>query len=94
MQGRAIRGVVPEARLIYRAKPTETGKDPMANLKLTLTEDEAEILVDALEADLEGYVEAAKEARGNNNREDVKTFTEAAERIQTLLSRVQALLGD
>lgn len=66
----------------------------MANLKLTLTEDEAEILVDALEADLEGYVEAAKEARGNNNREDVKTFTEAAERIQTLLSRVQALLGD
>ncbi|HEX8058874.1 MAG TPA: hypothetical protein VF481_19550 [Novosphingobium sp.] len=66
----------------------------MANLKLTLTEDEAEILVDALEADLEGYVEAAKEARGNNNREDVKTFTEAAERIQALLGRVQALLGD
>jgi len=64
----------------------------MANLKLTLTEDEAEILVDALEADLEGYVEAAKEARGNNNREDVKTFTEAAERIQALMSKVQALL--
>jgi len=66
----------------------------MANLKLTLTEDEAEILVDALEADLEGYVEAAKEARGNNNREDVKTFTEAAERIQALMGKVQALLGD
>jgi hypothetical protein len=66
----------------------------MANLKLTLTEDEAEILVDALEADLEGYVEAAKEARGNNNREDVKTFTEAAERIGGLLKRVQALLGE
>ncbi len=64
----------------------------MANLKLTLTEDEAEILVDALEADLEGYVEAAKEARGNNNREDVKTFTEAAERIQALMGKVQALL--
>ncbi|MBW8755680.1 MAG: hypothetical protein JF595_16340 [Sphingomonadales bacterium] len=66
----------------------------MANLKLTLTEDEAEILVDALEADLEGYVEAAKEARGNNNRADVKTFTEAAERIGGLLKKVQALLGE
>lgn len=66
----------------------------MANLKLTLTEDEAEILVDALEADMEGYVEAAKEARGNNNRADVKTFTEAAERIQGLLTKVQALLGE
>jgi hypothetical protein len=62
------------------------------SLKLTLTEDEAEILVDALEADLEGYVEAAKEARGNGNREDVTTFTEAAQRIQGLLSRVQELL--
>jgi hypothetical protein len=64
----------------------------MANLTLTLTEDEAELLVDALEADMEGYVEAAKEARGNNNRADVKTFTEAAERIQALLSKVQNLL--
>ena len=66
----------------------------MANLKLTLTEDEAEILVDALEADMEGYVEAAKEARGNNNRADVATFTEAAERIGGLLKKVQALLGE
>jgi hypothetical protein len=61
-------------------------------IKLTLTEDEAEILVDALEADMEGYVEAAKEARGNNNREDVKTFTEAAERIQALITKLQDLL--
>ena len=66
----------------------------MANLKLTLTEDEAEILVDALEADMEGYVEAAKEARGNNNRADVATFTEAAERIQGLLTKVRTLLGE
>ena len=56
-------------------------------LKLSLTEDEAEILIDALEADMEGYVDAAKEARGNNNRVDVKTFTEAAERIQGLLEQ-------
>lgn len=63
-------------------------------IKLTLTEDETEILIDALEADLEGYVEAAKEARGNNNREDVKTFTEAATRIQALKGKLEALLGN
>jgi len=61
-------------------------------IKLTLTEDEAEILVDALEADMEGYLESAKEARGNNNREDVKTFSEAAERIQALLNKIRPLL--
>lgn len=61
-------------------------------LKLTL--DEAEIIADALEADMEGYLESAKEARGNNNREDVKTFTEAAERIGALLNRVREFLED
>lgn len=62
------------------------------NIKLTLTDDEAEILVDALEADLEGYLEAAKEARGNNNRADVATFTEAGERIQALIAKLRDLL--
>lgn len=61
-------------------------------IKLTLTEDEAEIIVDALEADMEGYLESAKEARGNGNREDVKTFSEAAERIGALIGKVRALL--
>lgn len=63
-------------------------------IQLSLTPDEIEILVDALEADLEGYVEAAKEARGNNNREDVQTFTEAATRIQTLLTKLQDLIEE
>ena len=63
-------------------------------IKLTLTEDEAGILVDALEVDLEGYVEAAKEARGNTRRDEVKTFTEAAERIQGLLNKLRELLGE
>lgn len=67
---------------VYVAKP----------IQLTLTEDEAEILVDALEADREGYVESAKEARGNGNRDDVKTFSEAAERIAALISKIRALL--
>jgi hypothetical protein len=61
-------------------------------ITLTLTEDEAEIILDALEADMEGYVESAKEARGNNNRVDVKTFTEAAERIQALIARIRPLV--
>lgn len=61
-------------------------------IKLTLTEDEIEILIDAMDADMEGYVEAAKEARGNNNREDVKTFTEAAERILALKTKLEALI--
>ena len=59
-----------------------------------LTSDEIEMIVDALEVDLEGYVEAAKEARGNNNREDVATFTEAATRIQGLMAKLQDLVED
>ena len=61
-------------------------------ITLTLTEDEAEMIVDALEADMEGYVDSAKEARANNNRDDLQTFTEAAQRIQALMLKVQALL--
>ena len=61
-------------------------------IKIALTEDEAEMIVDALEVDMEGYLESAKEARGNGNREDVKTFGEAAERIGALIAKVRALL--
>jgi hypothetical protein len=63
-----------------------------ASITLSLTQDEAEIIADALEVDMENYVEAAKEARGNNQRDDVKTFTEAAERIGALLTKVRDLL--
>ena len=62
-------------------------------IKLTLTEDEAEIIIDALEVDLEGYLESAKEARGNMRREEVKTYTEAAERIQAVKAKIEGLLG-
>lgn len=68
-------------------------EEPMTkNLQVSLSHDEAEILIDALEVDLEGYLDAAKEARGNNNRADVATFTEAAERIQNMIKKLQALL--
>lgn len=63
-------------------------------IQLSLTADEVEILVDALEADMEGYVEAAKEARGSGNRADLQMFTEAATRIQTLLSKLQDLVEE
>lgn len=67
----------------------------MANtVTMKFTQDELGILSDALEADMEGYVESAKEARGNNNRADIATFTEAAQRVQALLARVQELLED
>jgi hypothetical protein len=71
---------------------TIRGRKMADKIKLTLTEDEAEMLVDALEADMEGYLESVKEARGNNNRADVKTFGEAAERIQTLMNKIRALV--
>lgn len=62
------------------------------SISLTLSPDEVEMLVDALEADLEGYVEAAKEAREGGNKEDLETFAEAATRIQGLLTRLQNLV--
>ena len=61
-------------------------------IALKLTEEEVEMLIDALEVDQEGYVEAAKEARGNNNREDVATFTEAGERISALMAKLRPLV--
>ena len=61
-------------------------------IALKLTEEEVEMLIDALEVDQEGYVEAAKEARGNNNREDVATFTEAGERITALMAKLRPLV--
>lgn len=59
---------------------------------IALTNDEIEMLVDALEVDLEGYAEAAKEARMSNNREDIVTFTEAATRVQVLKDKLQELI--
>jgi hypothetical protein len=65
----------------------------MKTITLKFTEDEAEILVDALDTDMEGYLESAKEARGNNRRAEVQTFTEAAERIAAVKKKVEEALG-
>lgn len=61
----------------------------MSEITLKFTQDELEMLVDALEVDLEGYAEAAKEARMNNSREDIVTFTEAATRVQMLMDKLR-----
>jgi hypothetical protein len=61
-------------------------------IQLTLTSDEAEIIVDALDTDLEGYEDAAKDARANGNRADVATFTEAADRIRAVRAKVAKLV--
>ena len=61
-------------------------------INLKLTEDEAEIIIDALESDLEGYNDAAKDARANGNRADVATFAEAATRIIAVRDRIRALI--
>lgn len=63
-------------------------------LTLTLTPDEAGILADALEADLEGYVESAKDARESGSSGDVTMFKDAALRVQALLTRVRELIGE
>ena len=61
---------------------------------LTLTPDELEMIADALEVDLEGYVESAKDARESGSGADVTMFTEAAMRVQKLLTKVQDLIED
>lgn len=66
----------------------------MSDITLTFTTDEIEMLVDALEVDLEGYAEAAKEARMNNNREDIVTFSEAATRVQVLMEKLREHIED
>jgi len=75
-------------------KPAVAPTPAATTIQLALTTDEAEMLIDALEADHEGYVDAVKEARGNNNRDDVKTFSEAATRIQGLMAKIQELIGE
>jgi hypothetical protein len=61
-------------------------------IDLKLTSDEAEIIVDALDTDLEGYVDAAGDARANGNRADVATFTEAADRIRAVRDKIRKLI--
>ena len=64
------------------------------SIKLSLTQDEIAIIVDALEVDLDGYLEAVKEARGNSRRDEVETFGSAAERIQAVMNKLRPHLDE
>ncbi|MGE4409460.1 MAG: hypothetical protein AB7D33_02675 [Sphingobium sp.] len=66
----------------------------MKSFTFTFTADEVEILVDALDADMEGYEDSVKDARANGNRADVATFSEAAARIKAVRARIKAEIGD
>ncbi|MCJ2182500.1 hypothetical protein MTR62_07320 [Novosphingobium sp. 1949] len=63
-------------------------------ITLKLTSDEVSMIVDALEVDLEGYIESAKEAQSTGNRAETKTFNDAATRIQTLMAKLQELVPE
>ena len=63
-------------------------------VSIKLNQDELEMIVDALDSDMEGYVEAAKEARGNTRRDEVATYTEAAQRILALKTRFEELIEE
>ncbi|MET0270180.1 MAG: hypothetical protein ABW173_07100 [Sphingomonas sp.] len=61
-------------------------------ITLNLTEDEAEMILDALDSDAEGYAESATEARKEGDKTSMETFREAAQRIVVLRARVQSAL--
>ena len=63
------------------------------SITLTLTEDEAEIILDALESDREGYIESAEDARKQGDRASTESFREAAGRIAVVRDRLQSVLG-
>ena len=61
-------------------------------ITLTLTEDEAEIVLSALEDDREGYIDAAREAFAEGDKINGTTFGEAADRIQLVASRLKDMM--
>ena len=66
----------------------------MQKFDFSFTQDEAEILVDALDADMEGYEDSIRDARANGNRSDVATFTDARDRIRSVRDRIRSVIGD
>ena len=63
------------------------------SITITLSEDEAEMILDALESDSESYTESATAARQEGDSNATKTFREAAARISALRDRLQQAVG-
>ncbi|MDO9489113.1 MAG: hypothetical protein Q7J32_12115 [Sphingomonadaceae bacterium] len=66
----------------------------MTDITLTLTEDEADIVLSALEDDRENYLESARAAFAEGDKAAGQAFGEAGDRIKLVLEKVKALVGD
>lgn len=60
-----------------------------ATFTFEFTQDECAIIADALEVDLDGYVEAAEAAFAQGQKDDAKTFAESAARVRAVLERMR-----
>ncbi len=66
----------------------------MTDITLILTEDEADIVLSALEDDRENYLESARAAFAEGDKAAGQAFGEAGDRIKLVLEKVKALVGD
>lgn len=64
------------------------------SITITLNEDEAEIVVDALDSAIESQEDAFDDARANGNRAAVEAVGKAIAQLKELQVRVQAELGE
>jgi hypothetical protein len=62
------------------------------SITITLSEDEADMILDALETDSESYTESAAAARKEGDTNALTTFREAAARIVKLRERLQSIV--
>jgi hypothetical protein len=63
-------------------------------MHLAFAPDELAILIDALEADLEEYTDAANEAREEGSTDQANELAEAALRVQAVLQKVRGASND
>ena len=64
------------------------------SMHLALEPDELAIVIDALEADMDDYVEAAKEAKAEGDVEQATDLAEAALRVQAVLQKAREASND
>ena len=63
-------------------------------INLTLSADELSIFVDALEAELEDYTDAAQEAKEEGQSGQAAAFNSAAKRVLAVLEKMRGLSAD
>jgi hypothetical protein len=61
---------------------------------LTLDDDEIAVLVDALQADIEDYDDAAKEANDEGDLGQAREYALAAQRVLAVLQKVRGASND